>query len=193
MQEGYLSQYNLLEDFQWPLSAHRAVVCPGPNSDNEHPETDVQDFDVSHTTYGFTCLLMTSTRKKAGTTDVGDIGRSRPKGMTDSMKEQAKAAPAGRTGETEEKTTRSWWQLHDHVDSLSMALVHFTDNLFGTQVDVNTALSNPSGLRKSSCDGISDQYLTVASACSFGPPFHPRRTGRSGPRVFFLLAMPMRT
>jgi hypothetical protein len=102
-QEGYFSQCDLLEDFQWPSSAHGTVVRPGANSDNEHPETDVQDFDVSHTTYTFICLLMTSTRKKAGATEVDDVGMSRPKGMTDLMKERAKAALAGRTGETDDE------------------------------------------------------------------------------------------
>jgi hypothetical protein len=65
--------------------------------DNKHPETDVQDLNVSHTAYNFLCLLIIIIRKKAGATEkVIGTGGSGPSGMTDFMKELAIEGLAGR-------------------------------------------------------------------------------------------------
>jgi hypothetical protein len=79
------------------------VVCSGPNSDDKHPEADVQDIDVSYSFQIFTYLLITSIRKKAGASDQLD-GRGSGvgcMGMMTSMKERAKLALQGRTGDTD--------------------------------------------------------------------------------------------
>jgi len=80
------------------------VVCPGANSDNKHPETDVQDIDVSLIFSIFTSyLLIKSTRRKAGTLHLGDGLVGSTVGMSMSMKEQAKQALTGHTGETDDE------------------------------------------------------------------------------------------
>jgi hypothetical protein len=77
------------------------VVLSGADGDNKHPEADVQDLDVCHAVFDFTCLLITSIRKKAGASEQDDRGAAT--GMTESMKERAKEALVGRTGETDDE------------------------------------------------------------------------------------------
>jgi hypothetical protein len=80
------------------------VVCLGANSDNKHPETDVQDINVSQAARNFSHQLMMSIRKGAGAVErVGGAGMNGPVGMTDSMKERAKEALVGRTGDTDDE------------------------------------------------------------------------------------------
>lgn len=78
------------------------MVLPGANGDAEHPEADVHDLNVSPAAFDFTCLLITSIREKAGASEQAD-SRGAARGMTESMKERAKAALVGRTGETDDE------------------------------------------------------------------------------------------
>jgi hypothetical protein len=48
-------------------------------------------------------MLIMSIRKKAGALDQMNHGTSAARGMTQSMKERAKVALAGRTGETDDE------------------------------------------------------------------------------------------
>jgi len=50
-----------------------------------------------------TCLLITGFRKKAGASAQVDSGKGGPAGMTETMKERAMEALAGRTGETDDE------------------------------------------------------------------------------------------
>jgi hypothetical protein len=76
------------------------MVQFGPNSDNKHPEADVSVIDVSQFTYNFIYLLITNTRKRAGASEQASGATA---GMSESMKERAKEALAGRTGETDDE------------------------------------------------------------------------------------------
>lgn len=76
----------------------------GAICDDKHPEADVQDPDVSHTANNIIYLLIPNNRKKAGALEqVDGRGASGPTGMTNSMKERAKEALEGRTGETDDE------------------------------------------------------------------------------------------
>lgn len=77
------------------------MVLSGADGDDKHPEANVQDLDVCRTVFDFTCLLITSIRKKAGASE--QDGRGVATGMTESMKERAKEALVGRTGETDDE------------------------------------------------------------------------------------------
>ena len=79
------------------------MVRSGPDSDNKHPKTDVQDINVSHAAYKCSSLLTISIRKKAGAME-GVIGTSGSgaTGLTDLMKERAIEELAGRTGDTDD-------------------------------------------------------------------------------------------
>ena len=80
------------------------MVCPGADSDDKHPETDVQDIDVSLIFSIFTSyLLIKSTRKKAGALHLGDGLTRSGAGMSTSMRERAKQALTGHTGETDDE------------------------------------------------------------------------------------------
>jgi hypothetical protein len=71
--------------------------------DDKHPEADVQDLDVSHSANNPICLLIVNKRKKAGALEQVEGMGARSTGMTNSMKERAKEALAGRTGETDDE------------------------------------------------------------------------------------------
>lgn len=77
-------------------------MLPGANGDSENPEADVHELNVSHAAFDFTCPLITGIREKAGASEQAD-SRGAARGMTESMKERAKKALAGRTGETDDE------------------------------------------------------------------------------------------
>ena len=79
-------------------------MCPGADSDNKHLEMYVQDIDVSLIFSIFTSyLLIKSTRKKAGALHLGDGLTGSGAGMSTSMRERAKQALTGHTGETDDE------------------------------------------------------------------------------------------
>ena len=79
------------------------MVRTGANRDNEHPDAVVQNADVSIGFDLYVSALIMNVRKKAGAVRTESNGGSGTAGMTDAMKERAKEALLGRTGDTNDE------------------------------------------------------------------------------------------